>query len=78
VRLYPNPTKDFVVLDYDLQSENAQFGIYDLLGRQMLEGGFKNAKDQLRLNTNDFPSGIYMVVIKDRNQLLWQEKLIIK
>jgi hypothetical protein len=78
VRLYPNTTKDFVVLDYNLQSVSAHFGIYDLLGRSIHEGSLKNYKGELTLETQDYPSGIYMVVIQDSNHLIWQEKLIIK
>jgi hypothetical protein len=39
---------------------------------------YKTIDSQLTIETQDYPSGIYMVVIQDSNHLIWQEKLIIK
>lgn len=66
--LYPNPVKDELTID--VEKENIkQIYIFDSFGKKVLE-----TENQL-IKLNNFPNGIYLVVIKTDNQI-YSKKII--
>jgi hypothetical protein len=52
--------------------------VYDLTGRLMTQGELSIKQNNQALQTSNYPSGIYIVVIKEGNLLVSQHKLIKK
>ncbi|CAM4449920.1 T9SS type A sorting domain-containing protein [Flavobacterium terrigena] len=76
VNLHPNPTKEFVIIAYENLSNTASIEVYDLMGRLLSKHYAKNQTGDWRLNTSSYPTGVYVVVVKDKNQIIEQHKLL--
>ncbi|MFC6267395.1 LamG-like jellyroll fold domain-containing protein [Frigoriflavimonas asaccharolytica] len=70
ISIYPNPAKDFV----NIQSENKvqTVEIYNMAGQKVLE------TREMKINTSNLKPGVYMVKIKDVDNQISSQKLIIK
>ncbi len=65
---YPNPVKDFIKVNYDY---DFSLELYDVQGKLLLRTSDK------QINVSEFNSGIYMAIIRDRdNKIIAKEKLI--
>lgn len=73
-----NPTQNLVNLQYDLANDNTSVYVYDLSGRMMYSSNITDKKGNLELNTSTFEAGIYIVVLKQNNEIIHQQKLIKK
>jgi hypothetical protein len=73
--LAPNPTKEEVTITYTEVDKESTIVIYDLLGRSMGEFPLTNTS-AITLNTNTYPTGIYIVVLRSPNGIFYQQKLI--
>jgi alpha-tubulin suppressor-like RCC1 family protein len=78
LKVFPNPAKDVVSIQYDLDANNAQLEVYDIAGRSISTNVLSSSVGDLQLNTSSYPSGIYIVVVKQDGVLLAQKKLIIE
>jgi hypothetical protein len=58
VSVYPNPTTDFVNINFE-QGDFNQFRILDINGKIVLEKSL--IKKSNRLNVSDFPKGMYLI-----------------
>jgi alpha-tubulin suppressor-like RCC1 family protein len=76
--VFPNPAKDLVSIQYNLDATNAQLEVYDIAGRSISTNVLSSSVGDLQLNTSSYPSGIYIVVVKQDGVLLAQKKLIIE
>jgi alpha-tubulin suppressor-like RCC1 family protein len=76
--LYPNPAKDLVTIAYDLAVEKARVEVYDISGRAINQYVLPSSKGELQLNTSSYQSGVYLVVVKDKNTVLRQQKLVVE
>ena len=76
--MYPNPAKDVVNLAYNLTDTNAIVSIYDVTGRLVHEVALDSVSGTRELNVSSYPAGLYMLVVKQADTILWQHKLIIK
>jgi alpha-tubulin suppressor-like RCC1 family protein len=76
--LYPNPAKDNFTLQYDVTQENASVALYDISGRIMYQNTLASTAGELQVNTSNYQAGIYIVVVKQNNKVIQQEKLIIE
>ncbi|WP_026979230.1 PKD domain-containing protein [Flavobacterium tegetincola] len=76
--LYPNPASGTVQVQYDLSVSNAVVELYDLTGRLLNQKALGSAQGTATLNISGFPAGVYIVAIRNENQILYQQKLIIK
>lgn len=69
--VYPNPFADGLVVQfYNYQQLDLQFNVYDAAGRTIKQEILKNKAAGLQhyfLNTEDFPTGAYIVELKDGN-----------
>jgi alpha-tubulin suppressor-like RCC1 family protein len=76
--VYPNPAKESVTLNYNLATPNAEIEIYDLSGRSVSKNELSSSTGELQINTSSYQAGIYIVVVKQDNKVIQQEKLIIE
>ncbi|MEZ4884595.1 MAG: T9SS type A sorting domain-containing protein [Chitinophagales bacterium] len=66
-KLYPNPMQDYLVLEMNLsQKLQLDLVVFDVLGRTIFTQNYliQNGDNQLFLNTSDWVSGVYWVVLK--------------
>lgn len=65
VHCYPNPTNDYLMMDYELPStQQVNIRIYNYTGSEVIsipQGTKSNGKHALKLNTATFSPGIYFV-----------------
>jgi len=71
-RLFPNPAKDWVQVEFTLQSKSqVQLDIVDVLGRlqfsRLLDGATNNFVERLQLN--DLPKGLYLLRLQAENRV---------
>lgn len=76
--LYPNPATDLVTIQYNLEIDNANVEVYDISGRAINQYKLSSSKGELQLNTSTYQAGIYIVVVKQNETILLQQKLIIE
>lgn len=74
--LYPNPVQERLTLEYKVQNQNSLLEIYDITGHLIDRKNLSSYQGQLSITTQHYPSGIYIVVLKDGTQHLWQQKII--
>jgi len=67
-----------VTLSYRLSSAKASIEIYDIAGRSISTNVLSSSLGDLQLDTSSFPSGVYIVVVKQDGVLLAQKKLLIE
>jgi alpha-tubulin suppressor-like RCC1 family protein len=78
LKVFPNPAKDVVSIQYNLDANNSHLEVYDIAGRSISTNVLSSSVGDLQLNTSSFPSGVYIVVVKQDGVLLAQKKLIIE
>ncbi len=76
--LYPNPAATQVTLAYTMELEGATLEIYDLTGRNITKKALSSSAKELTLAVDSYPAGMYMLVVKQADTILWQHKLVIK
>jgi hypothetical protein len=76
--LYPNPAATQVTLAYTMELEGATLEIYDLTGRSIAKKALSSTDKEVILTVDNYPSAMYMLVVKHASTILWQNKLIIK
>lgn len=75
--IYPNPTIDLVNLqieNYDL--DNLSYALFDLQGRQIATN--KITKNETQIQMNNLASAVYLLTVRDKNNLLKTFKIIKK
>lgn len=75
ILVYPNPTKDFLILDYkDLDFYNHTYELFDFTGRLLQKEKVNNKVTTL--NIEIYPSSTYLLVITDGKNLIKNFKII--
>ena len=81
IGVYPNPANQFTAVAINLNSEStASLAIYDMSGRVIYkkdETKIASGHQEIAINTTNFPSGTYSIVIKTSKGEL-KEKLIVQ
>ncbi|MEJ5050662.1 T9SS type A sorting domain-containing protein [Chryseobacterium culicis] len=71
--LYPNPAKDFFYADH--LPQESSIDIIDMSGRKIFSQKYHEKK--IKINTNTFSEGIYMVQIKNKNKIILSKKITV-
>ncbi len=71
--LYPNPAKDFFYLDH-LPREST-ISITDMSGRKLFSQKYNEEK--IKISTSAFMEGLYMVQVKNREEIILTKKITI-
>ena len=74
VSIYPNPANDLVNIHSDKTIEN--ISLYSILGREVLS--IKPNANTTSLNVSQLKSGVYFIHLKQNNNLVKTQKLIIQ
>ncbi len=76
VRVYPNPAKDYVVIEPQQRLPHGAFwSLRDALGRELRCGELPEGQPQLALNLEGLPGGVYFCSIKAEGNIVWQGKV---
>jgi hypothetical protein len=75
--LYPNPANGMVNLQYDLGLSSSTMEVYELTGRLITQKVLTTSKGSTQINLSTYAAGMYMVVVRNGNKILYQQKLII-
>ncbi len=71
-KLYPNPARNFIRIDFELaKSDNLQIQIKDLTGKlieSVLKENFSAGKQQITFKTNHLKEGTYLIDINNLNK----------
>ena len=70
VRLYPNPAKSFVTLEFEALKENTLLQILDLNGRRVRTLDLKAGIETLRIDLGDLPKGVYTIMVGNATKKL--------
>jgi len=78
--VYPNPVQDFAFIDYRIHNENvkAKLTIHNILGKAMNEYDLPTSETRVKLQTEEFTSGIYFYTLYLDNNGVLTRKLIIR
>lgn len=60
IRLYPNPAKEFIMIELNDNSNSATIEIYNIQGRKVL---YQRITDKEQIQIRDLPKGIYLYKI---------------
>jgi hypothetical protein len=71
--LYPNPAKDFFYVDH--LPKGTVMDIIDMSGRKLLSK--KNNEEKIKINTSIFSEGIYIVQIKNKDEIIFSKKITV-
>jgi len=64
MRIYPNPSTDFISIDFQNIRDNGTIEIYDLSGKSISEQSVESESDDLRVKVSHLPSGSYIIRLK--------------
>jgi hypothetical protein len=78
--MYPNPTAHTVTVQYTITNPKGKTNVspYDLTGRILSSDVLQKAQGSFQLNTQDYPNGIYLVVLSDENGRHKTGKLVVR
>ena len=66
INIYPNPAKEQIIITYPQLNANGQIQVYNTLGQIVYEENLIKSSSQLKLNIQNYKTGLYKVVIKDK------------
>lgn len=76
--MYPNPAKDVVTLQYDLAVANATVEVFDLTGRLIQNVALNSVIGSSELNVSAYPAGVYLVLVKQGEAVVFSSKLVVE
>ena len=70
VALYPNPAKNYTVLEVQGLKEQTKVALFDVRGRKLREFDLSAGTESVRLDLRDLPSGVYTLMIGNTTKKL--------
>ncbi|MEL6632278.1 MAG: T9SS type A sorting domain-containing protein [Bacteroidota bacterium] len=78
VSVFPNPAANQVSISYDWALPVvAQLELRDMMGRVVASQEIQGQNGQVDLNVGEFAEGAYMLIIRNENQIIAQDKVLI-
>ncbi|MDL2308664.1 C10 family peptidase [Bacteroidales bacterium OttesenSCG-928-C03] len=74
--IYPNPTSNYTTIVMPEDVDNAVVSMFDIAGKIVFTDNIASGNASYKLNTSNFPSGIYILKITD-GKTIATEKLVI-
>lgn len=75
--IYPNPTSDFLKINYTGITMSAVIEFVDFAGRIVKSERLQYSNEQNAIDIRSLPKGIYVLRLKENNKILSSKKLII-
>lgn len=63
-KIYPNPAKNYLIIETDLVNENAQISLINILGSTILNQTTSQSNNETKLDLSNIKPGIYFVKIQ--------------
>jgi Secretion system C-terminal sorting domain/PKD domain len=74
LKIYPNPTNDYLHLEYDKEKlQDSQLIISDLQGRKVVQ----KTLNEDNIDVHTFPKGIYFLQILKEQKVVFREKIVV-
>ena len=72
IKVFPNPACSYITAEYKLDAEpsNAQILVIAADGRMIRQVHLKNSLDQVVIELNNLPSGMYIIQLKNNHKIL--------
>jgi hypothetical protein len=67
-KVYPNPTKDYLTVEFSQHKEAIQIQIVDVNGRLVLDQNYQ-ADNKIELSVHDLVAGVYFVKIRSKEEM---------
>ena len=80
VNIYPNPAKESVIVDFEMEkSGEVELLILDIMGRCLFIGseGHVKGSNRIQVDISSLPSGLYQLMFKSEESLEFAGKIII-
>ncbi len=80
INAYPNPTSGNLTIDFEIQNpfKTATFSLMDITGREVLNQKIENSQKQVVWQTEHLHNGLYFIVLKIDNQIVYQSKVSVQ
>lgn len=79
LNIYPNPSSVYATINYKLEERGSEYsaGIYAQDGKLIQVLNLKGLEGQELIDTRKIPNGIYFISIRNKNNVIFSEQLII-
>lgn len=77
-KIYPNPAINQAIIQLQNTLDQATVYLYDLTGRKVYTSALPSASLSFQINTQNYPAGVYVVVISQNDLIIGKQKLIIQ
>ena len=67
IKIFPNPLTNYCIIQQEKQSQKATYQITNMKGQMVQEGNLES--DQTRIQTDLWPSGMYLIQIKREDEI---------
>jgi hypothetical protein len=74
LKVYPNPTQDFVTISLSKMPENLIYSVFDLSGKLLENNRISNLNT--KIDMQHYSGGSYILKLKNKNQLIQTFKII--
>jgi hypothetical protein len=74
--IFPNPANHYIDCRWAMGDGRWAIFVYDLYGRKMDEIIVPKGQEQTRIDVSTYPSGIYIAVLKDGNEVVARGKFV--
>jgi hypothetical protein len=76
LNIYPNPARNKIIISSAVLEDEYSIFIYDIYCRLIDDQSTFYKAKELKLDVSDLPPGVYMVVVKGKNQITAQGKFV--
>lgn len=78
ISIYPNPSKDFITINYKLASnQKVVFSLHNSIGQTILTKKLSSLYGTLKINTQNITEGIYFWQVKSENNSFQNGKIVL-
>lgn len=75
LNVYPNPARDYIILNYKVEKSDSRIDIYDLRGKTYFSKNITEKEGEILIETNNFVSGSYFVKLQSEGKVIKTEKI---
>jgi|GEM_PF-3011889 len=77
IKLYPNPASEIIVLEWQIEGENASICFYDMLGKEVKCNQLNNEVNKQLLDVSALTNGVFMYQLKRNGTIVKTGKIVI-